>query len=113
MPALLALDLNWRQPVLSPGRTVSVPANYGTMGRASFWHWLRSTQIPNPSTTGPFYNALSPTNYRLGVTVVPVTVKVPVQTTPQLNFTPAGTAVSLPGQGGGSNPFAQVWTGLG
>lgn len=113
MPALMAMELNWKRPVLTPGRTVVIPANYGTMGRASFWHWLKSVQIPQaPAVTNPLYNALAPVNYRQGVTVVPVTLRVPVQTTPQLNFTPAGTATAAPGASG-ANPFAQVWTGLG
>ncbi len=114
MPALLAMDLNWRNSNgQSPGRTVSVPANYGTGGRLSFWHWLALRQIPQaPAVTNPLYNSLLPTNYHLGVTVVPVTVTVPLQTTPQMRFTPAGIATALPGAGGG-NPFAQVWTGVG
>lgn len=111
MAAIEALATNWRPARTNPGYAVEVPANYGTAGRLSFWHWLRNTQIPNtPPNAPPLYNALVPVDYRLGVTVVPVTITVPVQTTPQMAFTPAGTAQSLPGAAP-INRIAQVWTG--
>ena len=113
MAAIESLALNWRRPVTNPGYVQSVAANYGTDGRSSFWHWLRATMIPNaPMVNLPMWNVLQPINYHTGVTVVPVVVRTPVQTTPQMAFTPAGTATAVPGVSP-PNVFAQVWTGVG
>ena len=111
MAAIMALASNWRPSVTSPGSVVQVPANYGTGGRLSFWHWLRNTQIPDaPPNAAPLYNALAPTIWHARVNAVPVTIMTPVQVTPEMRFTPAGTARSQPGEVA-PNALAQVWTG--
>lgn len=111
MPTAEGLALNWRQPRTNPGYVVGVPSNYGTDGRVSFWHWVRAALIPQvPNPRSAMYNSLAPVNYHLGVTVVPVRLLMPVQTTPQLAFTPAGTASASPGAGAAFKD-SQVWTG--
>jgi hypothetical protein len=109
----LGLRLNFHPSALTGGRRVEQPANFGTEGSFPDYHdrWMQRLPLGfNPFN--PMSNMLAaPTPpYHTRVTMVPVQVRVPAQTTPTLNFTPAGTATSTPGL----NPLGstQVWTGL-
>lgn len=113
MATALALAQNWRPPVTSPGFSVPVPANYGTAGRESLWHWVRSAVIPQvPDLRRPLSNVLAPGIFHLQVSTVPVTVRKPINVVSQMAFTPAGTATAgAPAEP--QNLAAQLWTGLG
>ncbi|MGC2160754.1 MAG: hypothetical protein WA634_02485 [Silvibacterium sp.] len=113
MGTAIGLGLNYRPSALSVGKPVVLPANFGGEGSLVRWQFAQYALFRvafNPHN--PMSNALEAPSppYHTRVNVVPVQIRVPVQTSPSLQFTPAGTASST----AGASPLglAQLYTGL-